>query len=239
VGFKDEVLSIIERGYQAELDFIQGLSEEERTACGMADKWCAKDIMAHNAFWKEHLANNIQAVARGEAPTPVDDYDQANLECFEENKDRPCDDIVGFSERIHGLIAEVVRTMDENALQSEEAWPGQEGRPAWQSVVGTSYTHPITHLAQYHAEDARGKQATKLWKDAVELLGGLDESPRWQGLMHYNQACMCSLAGMYDAAVDELRQALQLRPDLTEWSKQDPDLNPLRERDDYQTLYSA
>jgi hypothetical protein len=56
--------------------------------------------------------------------------------------------------------------------------------------------------------------------------------------MRYNMACMYSLSGNLNAAVEELRHALQLRPDLTEWSKQDPDLNPLRDRDDFKALYS-
>jgi hypothetical protein len=56
--------------------------------------------------------------------------------------------------------------------------------------------------------------------------------------MRYNMACMYSLSGNLDAAVEELRHALQLRPDLTEWSKQDPDLNQLRDRDDLKALYS-
>lgn len=237
--FANEVLSIIERAHQLELDFVSGLPEEERTACGTADQWCIKDILAHNAFWKEHLATNMRAVARGEAPKSVDDYERANWKCFEENRDRPYDDIVAFSERVHRLFADTVQSIDDDGLRSEGVWPGQDGRPVWQSVVGTGYTHPVTHLAQYQAQQGRGDQTIQLWKDSIALLGGLDDGPRWQGLMHYNMACMYSLAGSHDAAVEELGQALQLRPDLVEWSEQDADLNPLRERDDFKALYSG
>jgi len=237
VEFRDKVLHTIERGHEAELNWLHGLPEEERTACGVADQWCAKDILAHDAFWKEHLADNIQRVERGEKPKPIDDYNQASLECFEANKDRPCEDIVAFSDRVHSEFVEAVTHLGEDGLKSEEAWPGQEGRPVWQSLVGTAYTHPITHLAQYQAEHGRGDQCVELWQEAVELLGGLDDSSRWQGLMQYNMACMYSLSGNLDAALEELREALRLRPDLTEWSKQDPDLNPLRERPDFKALY--
>ena len=235
---RDNVLAIIERGHVAELGFINGLSDEERTARGTADNWCAKDIVAHNAFWKEHMVNNIRAVARGREPLSVDDYDRANLECFEENRHRPCDDIVRSSDRVHRLFVEAAECLDDDVLRSEEAYPGRDGRPAWQSVVGYGYTHPIVHFAQYHAQHGRGDQAIQLWKDSIVLLEGLDDSPRWQGLMHYNMGCVYSLAGSLDLAVKEVRQALELRPDFIESSKEDADLNPLRERDDFKALYS-
>ena len=57
--------------------------------------------------------------------------------------------------------------------------------------------------------------------------------------MRYNLACCYALAGQAEKAMDALREALRLAPDLTEWSKQDTDLVSLRERPDYQSLYGG
>jgi hypothetical protein len=38
-------------------------------------------------------------------------------------------------------------------------------------------------------------------------------------------------------AINELRQALRLRPDLTEWSQQDPDFEPIRDEAGYKAIY--
>jgi len=57
--------------------------------------------------------------------------------------------------------------------------------------------------------------------------------------VRYNLACCYALAGQAEKAMDALREALRLAPDLTEWSKQDPDLVSLRERPDYQSLYGG
>jgi hypothetical protein len=135
------------------------------------------------------------------------------------------------------VLIESVQEMDEQTLDSTEVWPGREARPAWQSLVGVAYTHPLTHVATYQAERGRGERTLLLWQQAVEVLGALDQGDDWQGLMHYNSACILALARRSDQAVHELRQALQLRPALTEWSKQDGDLQALRERDDFQALY--
>ena len=65
----------------------------------------------------------------------------------------------------------------------------------------------------------------------------LDDSPEWIGLVFYNTACSYSLLGNKKEAIEELRKALAARPNLVDWSKQDPDLEPLHNEPDYQALY--
>jgi len=60
--------------------------------------------------------------------------------------------------------------------------------------------------------------------------------PEWYGAARYNLACFYALTGQLDRAVAELREALRLRPDLLEWSKQDTDLAALHELESYQAL---
>ena len=55
-----------------------------------------------------------------------------------------------------------------------------------------------------------------------------DNSPTWHGVVQYNLACQYALLGQPESAIHALRQALQLNPDLLEWSKQDPDLDSIR-----------
>jgi hypothetical protein len=56
--------------------------------------------------------------------------------------------------------------------------------------------------------------------------------------VRYNLACHYALSGQKERAISGLREALTLNPDLTEWSKQDPDFVPLRQEAGYQALYS-
>jgi len=66
----------------------------------------------------------------------------------------------------------------------------------------------------------------------------LAEMPTLYGAARYNLACFYALSGQNEKAMNELREALQLRPDLLEWSKQDADLATLRHLPAYQALYS-
>ena len=69
-------------------------------------------------------------------------------------------------------------------------------------------------------------------------LAALDDGPTWIGTAHYNVACSYSLLGNREEAIKELGEALALRPDLIEWSKQDPDLETIRGEAGYKALYS-
>ncbi len=55
--------------------------------------------------------------------------------------------------------------------------------------------------------------------------------------MKYNLACQYSLLGTTAEAIRELQEALTLNPGLTDWSKQDPDLDAIRDEPEYQAIY--
>jgi hypothetical protein len=76
-----------------------------------------------------------------------------------------------------------------------------------------------------------------MYQDSTKQLVALDDSPDWQGVIRYNNACSFSLLGEKETAINELREALKLNPGLTEWSKEDPDFEPIREEAVYKAIY--
>jgi tetratricopeptide (TPR) repeat protein len=75
-------------------------------------------------------------------------------------------------------------------------------------------------------------------QESVDLLAPLDDTPRWRGIAKYNLACFYALSGEKEQAIQILNQALELAPDLTEWSQQDPDFANIRDDSAYQALYA-
>jgi tetratricopeptide (TPR) repeat protein len=53
------------------------------------------------------------------------------------------------------------------------------------------------------------------------------------GVVQYNLACHYALAGETETAIKKLREALELNPELAEWSKEDSDLASIREEPGY------
>jgi tetratricopeptide (TPR) repeat protein len=94
----------------------------------------------------------------------------------------------------------------------------------------------MVHYADYYRRRGWLAKATQLYEASV---AAVTDWPEWYGLARYNLACFYALSGQTDKAIPELREALQLRPDLLEWSKQDTDLASLRDDPAYQALYPA
>lgn len=74
---------------------------------------------------------------------------------------------------------------------------------------------------------------------ARELLAaGLRLHPQSASL-HYNQACLEVLQGRRDDALRSLRTALELRPEVREWAREDDDLAGLRDDPEVRALLDA
>ncbi len=83
-------------------------------------------------------------------------------------------------------------------------------------------------------------QATPLIRSdpdrAREILAeGLAVHPE-SGSLHYNVACLDAVQGRREAALDGLRRALELRPELAEWAGEDDDLASLRDDPEFRAL---
>jgi len=238
MALKKKVLHVLERAEQVQKAFVAGLSNEQRAAAGTYEKWSAKDALAHMAYWTDHQATVLAARARGEEPPAVSsNYEQANAACFQRFCTCSWDEVQSFADAAHARLVAAVRALSEEQLAARLAGSGT--RPLWQDAVGTGYSHPLAHMADLYVAQGRPQQAGQLWSEWGRLVAPLDDSVDWQGLVHYNVACGLSLSGNPDAALVELRLALQLRPDLTAASKQDPDLAAVRSRPQYRTLYAA
>jgi len=238
MGLKQKLLGVLERTYEEEQALVANLSDEERSAIGTYEQWSAKDLMAHIAAWKEKRAQSTAATSRGE-PAPVErDYEEVNAEIFEANQDRSWDEVLAYLQRAYDSLVESLKTVPEANLVRAETSAKQQGRPLWRTIAGTGCTHPMLHLAEHHIGRGQADRGVRLAEETSDMLLQLDGSPSWRGLVQYNLACLYAISGQQEIAIGQLREALRLNPDLTEWSKEDPDLLSIREHPDYRGVYS-
>jgi len=233
---KKELNELLQKGYQAELEFIAALSDEDRDADGTFESWTAKDSIAHNAYWRNSHADDVLEVLAGKTPTHTDD-DQVNAGVYSQYKDQSWDQIDALVKTSLARMGAALETMSEADLQSDDFYPWEQGGPLWRDIVGNLYTHPIIHISEWHLKRGNPARAAELYQEMTAQIVNLDDSPDWQGTIRYNNACSFSLLGDKETAINELRQALKLRPGLTEWSQQDPDFEPIRGEVGYKALY--
>jgi tetratricopeptide (TPR) repeat protein len=117
--------------------------------------------------------------------------------------------------------------------------PGPEGTgslPLWQNVAFTGGYHPMHHLADIYLERGDFQSAQAVQERVAEGLAALDDSDAWQGPRQYNLACFYALHDKPERALALLKIAFKRAPNLMEWSKQDSDLDSLRELPEFQAL---
>ena len=234
---KQRLESCLERAHAAEQAFAAELTQEQRTALGTYAKWSAKDSLAHIAHWQERLAQRLTALTEGkEPPASQTHYEQANAACFERFCNCSWDEVWAFADSALSQLEMAVRAMDEAKLTHPP--PDAPSRALWLDIVGTGYTHPLMHMSEFWTQHGQSKRAGELWQEWGELATPLDDNADWQGLAHYNMACGLALAHNTQPAIDELRQALRLKPSLLAWSRHDSDLSSLHSLRAYRELYA-
>ncbi|MBN1965393.1 MAG: ClbS/DfsB family four-helix bundle protein [Anaerolineae bacterium] len=238
MAVKAITLDLLARAHQEKLAFIDRLPPAERDATGEENAWVAKDIVAHCVAWDAHMMDVKELLERGETPPNTDDYHAQNAVFFRTYRDTPWADIRRLLEDTHARTLAYVQAASEDDLTDPARSPWQNNRPAWERVLGNAVTHPMLHLGQYDAEHGRVDHATGVQEAIVERLLALDDSPNWRGTTIYNLACFYALAGQKAIAIEKLGEALRLRPDLAEWSKEDSDLNAIRDEPGYKALYA-
>jgi hypothetical protein len=232
---KEKLVALIESISAEEQALFANLSETERTARGEPDRWSPKDVITHMAAWKERLSENLALAARGKSPMRYEDFDAVNARDFEAYRDKSWVEILEKARTANQHLIEQIERTSEAEL---EAFLHGE-RTVWQSIAGTGYTHPVIHLGEVYLDRGEAEYATKLQEDGAAKLLALDRSPGWQGTVRYNLSCHYALVGEKERALSGLKEALELNPGLTEWSKQDPDFASLREEPGYIALYEA
>ncbi len=233
---KRELTELLQKGHQVEKEFVTALSDEERNAEGTFENWTAKDCIAHNAYWRKHHAEAALAVLAGKTTTQSED-DQVNQEVYSQYKDQSWEDIDTLVDTGIKRMKEALASLSEDDLQRDDFYPWEQGRPLWREIVTNIYSHPVIHMSDWHIKRGHPARAAEMYQTMTGQLTSLDESPDWQGTIRYNNACSFSLLGDKETAVNELREALKLNPGLTEWSRQDPDFEPIRGEAGYQALY--
>jgi tetratricopeptide (TPR) repeat protein len=235
---KAKLVELIQNAILEEQSFIHSQGESGNTGEGSLEHWSAKDVLAHIRAWKENMIQGLEATAEGGSTAWDDDVDATNARLFELHRSENWQRVIAGLDATDRRLVEAVQMMSELELMDPGRNPWRNKRPAWVSIAGNGFTHPIVHIGQYAFEHGDAERGTRLFEMAADRLMKVDTSPNWQATAVYNLACAYAMGGQHERAIDHLRRALALNPDLTEWSKKDPDLVSLHANAEYLALYA-
>jgi hypothetical protein len=239
VNKKKQLLDLLSKSHQHELDFMADLSEAEREMEGTAQDWAVKDEIAHIATWNSITVERIRAFMAEESPPGYEHLDAYNEEIFQRHKGDSWQQVQDFHERAYQELLEQVQLITEDDLLDGQRYDWLAGRSLWRRTIHTGYFHPQGHIALYlsnHGDKDRGNQ---LMEELTKTMLTLDESAQWQGQSIYNLGCFYAQTGENEKAIKNLGRAFSFGQDLIEWSKTDTDLDGIRDEPGYQALVSG
>jgi tetratricopeptide (TPR) repeat protein len=233
---RTRLIQLLDLSHSFQQQLIADLEPVERDTNGTWEDWSVKDELAHVIAWQLNSLARLAALIHAEPVPDFNDYETIDRAIYRTNYGRSLAEIAAEGERAHADFVALIQSLSEEDLTRPARFSDQETRSLAAQIMGNGFEHPTVHYADYYRRRGRLDKATQLYEASAAAVA---DWPEWHGLARYNLACFYALSGQSDKAIHELREALHLRPDLLEWSKQDTDLAALHDDPAYQALYLA
>ena len=235
---KTLLLDLLKQVHEMEMNFVDAWSGQERARIGTLEDWSAKDVISHITARKALMADSLLAISEARALAGSEDLDHENAILFKEYHDKIWDEVLRLAaDAFQRVLAQVESLGELELARGARFFPWQRERPMWRLIVGSGCIHPIAHMAEFLRRRGDRARAGRMMGEMARSMVSLDDSSDWQGDVKYSLACHYSLLGAKAEAIRELQESLVLNPGLTDWSKQDPDLDAIRGEPEYQAIY--
>jgi tetratricopeptide (TPR) repeat protein len=193
-------------------------------------------VFAHVTVWKDRYAARLEAGVKGEA-TPIQNFDHENRIIYDQYATIPWEALDRYERDASTRLRAAVQGLSLDELDDKESFSWTNGRPLWQSVSFNVYYHPLDHVSDYLCKRGQFDRARELQEKIARQTAALDDSEAWRSTASYNLACFYALQDQPGRALELLAEAFSMNPNLVEWSKQDHDLDGLRDLTGYRALF--
>ena len=158
---KAKLIAQLKSGREEWEALLARVDDARMTTPGVAGEWSVKDTVSHVTAYERWLVSWLQAVSRGELPEHSilenADIDQRNAAIFEQNRDRPLNEVLSEAQgTFEQLLAAVEVLSDEDLTDAARSdwfvkpyW--KVSRPLWECIAGDSYEHYREHAADIQA----------------------------------------------------------------------------------------
>ncbi len=230
---KPRLIQLLDMSRLFQQRLLADLSPAERSASGTWEEWSIKDELAHVIAWQLNTLARIAALMHAEPMPDFDDNEAINRAIYQTNRDRTLADILADGHQVLADFDKIIESYSDEELDQPARFGVQQKHSLAEMIIGNGFEHPVLHYSNYYLHRGDLAKAAEIQETSV---AALRDMPAWYGAARYNLACFYALSGQIDRALAELREALRLRPDLRDWSKQDADLTALRAYMAYQAL---
>ncbi len=223
----DDVGGALAFGRREEMRLVAQIPPELRSARGTPKAWSTRDNLIHLAVWKLNFVQAMEAPAfPPEEPGP-EQTDAVNRTIYDSARNLSWEHAEAFLAHTHRRTLQALQRFTAAQLEDANLFPWLRGRPLWRDLLGSAVMHPVFHYALIYQQIGKPQEALRMQERMLLFLDAVSPNQAWLGTGRYNLACAYALRGDRQRALEWLAEGLRLQPDLTEYSKTDPDLASL------------
>jgi hypothetical protein len=225
-----DIRKALEAQREMEHEFVAEARKTEKQPKG----WPAALILFHISMWRERLRDALTDLRDGRPyPPPPENIDEVNDAEVASGLGVSLADI---SERSDTLLASLIALSEQ---LGERPFKWFTASNTTEALLRNSYIHPRNHFVDYLKENGDEAGAQRLVEEAVVEMRDVSATPLALGAVLYNLACVRVTQGRLDDAIEALKEALQMRPDMKTVAPTDPDLEMLRDDPRFKELVSS
>jgi hypothetical protein len=220
----------LEAQREMEREFVAEVRRSEKQPKG----WPAALVLFHVSMWRERLRNALTDVRDGRPyPPPPENIDEVNDAEVASGLGVSLSDI---SERSDTLLASLIALSEQ---LGERPFKWFTASTTTEALLRNSYIHPRNHFVEYLTENGDEAGADRLVEDAVSEMRDVSAPPLALGAVLYNLACLRAKQSRLDDALDLLKEAFPMRPDMKAAAQTDTDLAALQADPRFKELVSS
>jgi tetratricopeptide (TPR) repeat protein len=222
------ITGLLAHAAAAEAAVLEETGGGASTEHGDAEHWAAAPLVAHNTEFKRQQVHRLEAVLSGTTPRSFAEIDHRSAAYYAACASKPAAEVAAQSREVTVALLAHLRAVADEDLLDPSRHPWLNGRQLSLQIVVRGFWHPLGHLGDYHLDRGRVDAAYALHRAAIVEAErrGVPEAVR--GMAYYSLGCAQARAGATADALDALRLAVSLNPDLHANLARDHDLDTLR-----------
>ncbi len=125
---------------------------ERMTRPGTAGYWSVKDVIAHVAWFEREMVGMIRARALEGSELWDLDQDARNAVVYEQNRDRPLDDVLSEARQVYAELLPLLEGMSDEEYADPSRFRGMPpGWAPWSVIAGNTWEHYEAHIPAIRA----------------------------------------------------------------------------------------
>lgn len=137
------------------------VDKSRMTEPGLPGGWSVKDVIAHITWYEREMIGMLKTMALEGSELWHLPQDERNVPIYEENRDRPLEEVLSEAEQVYDQLFEAIASLSEDELSDPSHFRGMPNEWApWDVMAGNTYKHYHQHIPDIHSWLEGSKEST-------------------------------------------------------------------------------